>query len=81
MGLKGIPSIISPELLKLLAEMGHGDTIGKFLGETLGNNLLILRAMTECSHIALCHNMYECFGTTANYSFEITLTYICTVAH
>lgn len=29
MGLKGIPSIISPELLKTLAEMGHGDTIGK----------------------------------------------------
>ncbi len=25
--LKGIPSIISPELLKVLAEMGHGDEI------------------------------------------------------
>ena len=25
--LKGIPNIISPELLKILAEMGHGDTI------------------------------------------------------
>lgn len=25
--LKGIPSAISPELLKVLAEMGHGDTI------------------------------------------------------
>ena len=25
--LKGIPSIISPELLKILQEMGHGDTI------------------------------------------------------
>lgn len=25
--LKGIPSIISPELLKILAEMGHGDEI------------------------------------------------------
>ena len=25
--LKGIPSIISPELLKILMEMGHGDTI------------------------------------------------------
>ena len=25
--LKGVPSIISPELLKILAEMGHGDEI------------------------------------------------------
>ncbi|ATD55040.1 RbsD/FucU family protein [Clostridium chauvoei] len=25
--LKGIPTIISPELLKILMEMGHGDTI------------------------------------------------------
>ena len=25
--LKGIPSILSPELLKILMEMGHGDTI------------------------------------------------------
>lgn len=25
--LKGIPSIISPELLKILAEMGHGDVL------------------------------------------------------
>ena len=25
--LKGIPSIVSPELLKLLSEMGHGDEI------------------------------------------------------
>ena len=25
--LKGIPKILSPELLKILAEMGHGDEI------------------------------------------------------
>ena len=25
--LKNVPSIISPELLKILMEMGHGDTI------------------------------------------------------
>ena len=25
--LKGIPPIISPDLLKVLAEMGHGDTL------------------------------------------------------
>lgn len=30
MGLKGIPNIISPDLLKVLAEMGHGDGIGEY---------------------------------------------------
>ena len=38
--LKGIPKIISPELLKILAEMGHGDEIvlgdGNFPGERCG---------------------------------------------
>ncbi len=37
--LKGIPSIISPELLKILAEMGHGDEIvigdGNFPGQRI----------------------------------------------
>lgn len=38
--LKGIPSIISPELLKIMMEMGHGDEIvigdGNFPGESIG---------------------------------------------
>ena len=38
--LKGIPSILSPELLKVLCEMGHSDTIviadGNFPSETIG---------------------------------------------
>lgn len=37
--LKGIPSIIPPELLKILAEMGHGDEIvigdGNFPGQSM----------------------------------------------
>ena len=37
--LKGIPSIISPELLKILMEMGHGDEIvigdGNFPGASV----------------------------------------------
>lgn len=37
--LKGIPAIISPELLKILAEMGHGDEIvigdGNFPGAAM----------------------------------------------
>ena len=38
--LKGIPKIISPELLKIMAEMGHGDEIvigdGNFPGASIG---------------------------------------------
>lgn len=38
--LKGIPKIISPELMKILMEMGHGDEIvlgdGNFPGENYG---------------------------------------------
>ncbi len=44
--LKGIPSVISPELLKILMEMGHGDEIvigdGNFPGASLAKNLVRL---------------------------------------
>ena len=40
--LKGIPSIISPELLKIMMEMGHGDEIvigdGNFPGKSMNKN-------------------------------------------
>lgn len=40
--LKGIPSIISPELLKIMMEMGHGDEIvigdGNFPGKSINAN-------------------------------------------
>ena len=40
--LKGIPSIISPELLKIMMEMGHGDEIvigdGNFPGKSINEN-------------------------------------------
>lgn len=46
--LKGIPSIISPELLKILCEMGHSDIIviadGNFPTETIGKNAKVIRA-------------------------------------
>lgn len=42
--LKGIPKIISPELLKILCEMGHGDTIviadGNFPSENYGKRVV-----------------------------------------
>ncbi|MBR7164107.1 MAG: fucose isomerase [Clostridia bacterium] len=46
--LKGIPSILSPELLKVLCEMGHSDTIviadGNFPAETIGKDAVVIRA-------------------------------------
>ena len=45
--LKGIPSIISPELLKVLCEMGHSDRIviadGNFPAESMGKNTKVIR--------------------------------------
>ena len=42
--LKGISSVVSPELLKVLAEMGHGDEIvladAHFPGHTLGKRVV-----------------------------------------
>ena len=46
--LKGIPKILSPELLKVLCEMGHGDRIvisdGNFPAESVGKNAKVIRA-------------------------------------
>ena len=45
--LKGIPPILSPELLKVLCEMGHSDRIvigdGNFPAETMGKNAIVIR--------------------------------------
>lgn len=45
--LKTIPKIISPELLKVLCEMGHSDTIviadGNFPAESMGKDAIVIR--------------------------------------
>ena len=45
--LKGINPMLSPELLKVLCEMGHSDTIviadGNFPAQTMGKNGIVLR--------------------------------------
>lgn len=45
--LKGIPQILSPELLKVLCEMGHSDTIaigdGNFPAESMGKDAIVIR--------------------------------------
>lgn len=46
--LKGVPSVLSPQLLKVLAEMGHGDEIviadSNFPAESMGKNAVVVRA-------------------------------------
>ncbi|MEQ2473145.1 RbsD/FucU family protein [Laedolimicola intestinihominis] len=45
--LKGIPSILSPELLKVLCEMGHSDRVvigdGNFPAESMGKDAIVIR--------------------------------------
>lgn len=45
--LKGIPHILSPELLKVLCEMGHSDRLvigdGNFPAESVGKNCKVVR--------------------------------------
>ncbi len=46
--LKKIPQVLSPEMLKVLCEMGHSDRIviadGNFPAESMGKNAIVLRA-------------------------------------
>ena len=45
--LKGIPKILSPELIKVLCEMGHSDRLviadGNFPSESMGKNAKVIR--------------------------------------
>ena len=45
--LKGIPQILSPELLKVLCEMGHSDRLvisdGNFPAQSMGKNAIVIR--------------------------------------
>lgn len=45
--LKGIPEILSPELLKVLCEMGHSDRLvisdGNFPAESMGKDAIVIR--------------------------------------
>lgn len=45
--LKGIPKVLSPELLKVLSEMGHSDRLvigdGNFPSESVGKDSIVIR--------------------------------------
>lgn len=50
--LKGIPSVLSPELLYALAKMGHGDELGTILTKLI--------YLVQCSHRAsLCEKRHR----------------------
>ena len=46
--MKGVTAILSPQLLKVLCEMGHGDEIviadGNFPAESMGKDAVVIRA-------------------------------------
>ena len=50
--IKGIPKIITPELLKILCEMGHGDEIviadGNFPSASMGKRVIYLSGNGAC---------------------------------
>jgi L-fucose mutarotase len=51
--LKGIPAVLSPEMLKVLSEMGHGDEIvladWNFPAASVAKNILI-----RCDGLGIC---------------------------
>ena len=49
--LKGIPPMISPDLLKILAEMGHGDTI------VIGDANFAAASMAKDSKLVRCDGL------------------------
>ena len=59
--LKGIPKILSPELLKVLCEMGHSDRIviadGNFPSESMGKDAIVIRmiCLVEIQHYFIIH--------------------------
>ena len=58
--LKGIPAILSPDLLKRLCEMGHSDRLviadGNFPAESLGKNAHVVRLAVSYTHLTLPTN-------------------------
>ena len=66
--LKGIPKILSPELLKVLAEMGHSDRLvisdGNFPAESMGKDA------TDTEYRRFLMRFFRCFLWTAMWSIR-----------
>lgn len=70
--LKGINPIVSPELLKALCEMGHGDELviadGNFPCESVGKNAIVIRAdgHSTTDILTLCFHLFRLIHTLKN---------------
>ena len=64
--LKGIPEILSPELLKVLCEMGHSDRLviadGNFPVESMGKNAITI-AVTDMVFQEILEAILKSFPT------------------
>ena len=76
--LKGIPNIISPELLKVLMEMGHGDEIvisdGNFPGASVADKLVRADGHGCCEIIdaILTHFPLDTYSDKQVFLMEVT---------
>ena len=70
--LKGIPKILSPELLKVLAEMGHSDRLvisdGNFPAESMGKDAIVIRCDAEYRRFLM--QSFRCSLWTAMWSIR-----------
>lgn len=70
--LKGINPIASPELLKALCEMGHGDELviadGNFPCESVGKNAIVIEPTVIQQQIFLtrCFHLFRLIHTLKN---------------
>ena len=74
--LKGIPKILSPELLKVLAEMGHSDRLvisdGNFPAESIGRGKPVIR-LDSCGVPELLEAMLQFFPLDPYVERPVTL--------
>ena len=63
--LKGIPEILSPQLLKVLCEMGHSDRIviadGNFPGRIHGKKMQLLYVVTDMAFRSFWNAIPYCY--------------------
>ena len=73
--LKGIPKILSPELLKVLCEMGHSDRIviadGNFPSESMGKDRSDGKFPSAITMRSLCPISHKTFNNSGDKIFGI----------
>lgn len=62
--LKGIPSVLSPELLYALAKMGHGDELGMFFLSNCITKIIVGHANSHLKYLKSEHEANPCQHTS-----------------